>query len=174
MSTIGSPKYPNQIAVLLQEEPPSSSHSALEAFDFASAVAPQVVRDVAMASACESGLWLRHHDLDRSHDISQQIDTPTGSYWHGIMHRLEGDFGNAKYWFRRVGTHPIFPHLAAAAHQITPDNFLSRSDWDPFGFIDRCEAIAQQSATDIALQRVASAEWDLLFEYCFRQALGLD
>ncbi len=60
----------------------------------------------------ESALWLLAGDLDRSHEISQRIDTREGAFWHGIMHRREGDFWNAKYWFRKVGNHPVFVQLA--------------------------------------------------------------
>ena len=69
------------------------------------------VADEEMAACCVSGVWLLHDFLDESHTISQDIETPSGSFWHGIMHRREGDFGNAKYWFRRVGEHPVFEHV---------------------------------------------------------------
>ncbi|SVE48716.1 uncharacterized protein METZ01_LOCUS501570, partial [marine metagenome] len=61
---------------------------------------------VPTGSALESALWLYVDDLDRSHTCSQSIDDTTGSYWHGIMHRREGDFSNSHYWFRKVGNHP--------------------------------------------------------------------
>src|SRR5262245_63172112 len=68
-----------------------------------------------VASRCVlSGLWLWHDFLDESHRLSQDIDTVEGSYWHAIMHRREPDYGNAKYWFRRVEQHEIFDQLAAA------------------------------------------------------------
>jgi len=58
--------------------------------------APHPVHDRKMAEACLAGLWLLHDFLDEAHTISQDIDTPTGSYWHGVMHRREPDAANAK------------------------------------------------------------------------------
>src|SRR5688572_27783268 len=46
------------------------------------------------AAALLAGLWLWHDYLIESHHISQNLSTPTGSFWHAIMHRREGDFSN--------------------------------------------------------------------------------
>lgn len=60
------------------------------------------------AIALMAGLHLRNDSLDRSHSYAQQIeDDSTGSYWHAIMHRMEQDFWNSKYWFRQAGNHPV-------------------------------------------------------------------
>ena len=49
--------------------------------------------------ALKAGLHLLNDSLDQSHSYSQQIeDDATGCYWHGIMHRMEGDYSNANYW----------------------------------------------------------------------------
>src|SRR4051794_22468194 len=54
-----------------------------------------------------AGLWLYVDNLERSHTVSQSLDSPTGAYWHGIMHRREGDFANSHYWMRRAAGHPL-------------------------------------------------------------------
>ncbi|MCC2683108.1 MAG: hypothetical protein K0R75_7 [Paenibacillaceae bacterium] len=67
------------------------------------------------ALALKAGLLLWDEALDASHTISQNVHNRTGSYWHGLMHRMEGDYSNAKYWFRETGSHPIFADLGAKA-----------------------------------------------------------
>src|SRR5690348_16418541 len=47
------------------------------------------------AKAMLAGLWLWHDWLDESHRISQSLSSATGSFWHAIMHRREGDFSNS-------------------------------------------------------------------------------
>ena len=85
--------------------------SQLQALDEAAVFGRQLVVDHEMASCCISGLWLLNNFLDESHKISQEIHTTGGSYWHAIMHRREPDYGNSKYWCRRVGRHRIFERL---------------------------------------------------------------
>lgn len=60
------------------------------------------------AIALMAGLHLWNDSLDASHAYAQQIeDDDTGSYWHAIMHRMEQDYSNSKYWFRCAGNHPV-------------------------------------------------------------------
>jgi hypothetical protein len=136
-----------------------------------------------MARACIAGLWLRYDQLNESHAISQSLETPAGSYWHAIMHRRERDFSNAKYWFRRVGGFPTFAALnnfVREAHIAGLDepaaasaSFLRKqSDWDPFQFVDLCEAAQSQPPLVSICRQIQQREWELLFEYCFRQAIA--
>lgn len=136
------------------------------------------IADRNMAQLCLAGLWLYHDFLDESHAISQQIDSPEGSYWHGIMHRREGDYANAKYWFRRVGDHPIEGDLCQAARELAKsaekdpatDFLRSHSRWDSFRFVDLCEAAARGSACELLCREIQQCEWWLLFAYCFERA----
>jgi hypothetical protein len=134
------------------------------------------VKDRALAECCRAGIWLAFDFLDQSHRISQDVSTIEGRYWHGIMHRREPDYGNAKYWFRRVPSHAVFEPLAGEARDLaaemqidSPAEFLRhQSSWDSFAFVDLCQAIAQgRSRSEDLARRVAMAEWRRLFEYCY-------
>ncbi len=126
-------------------------------------------RDLDAASGALAGLWLRAGDLESSHRISQEVESAEGSFWHGIMHRREGDFSNAKYWFRRVGVHAIFPNLADTAGELGA--VRGAVDWDPFAFVDRCEqAVREGKTTEGVLVRMQDREWHLLFQHCLHQA----
>ena len=109
-------------------------------------------------SLCQSGLWLLAGELDRSHQISQNIESAEGSFWHGIMHRREGDFDNAKYWFRRVGHHTIFERL----NEITDGVYA-----DPFDFVDACQAaIKEGGVPESECQQAQWIEWQALMAHC--------
>lgn len=133
------------------------------------------------APAVFAGLWLYFDYLDESHAISQNIDNATGSFWHGIMHRREGDFGNSGYWFRRVGQHAIFADLVIKAAAITKEfpatpggeSLIRGGEWDPFRFIDLCQkAVGEGGDLAVLCQRIQLAEWRLLFDYSYRQVSG--
>ena len=115
-----------------------------------------VGKQLEMASACVSGLWLLNNFLDESHDISQTIESPVGSHWHAIMHRLEGDFPNSKYWYRRVGRWDLYQDISDRAGKT----------FEPMAFVDRVEKEGNEATHDVAV-----AEWQALFEHCFRSAL---
>jgi hypothetical protein len=152
----------------------------LSSLDRLSIFGDQQIIDGEMAECCISGLWLLHDWLDESHQISQDLHTSTGSYWHAIMHRREPDFSNSKYWFRRVGDHPIFPVLCDAAKTSAAQtgsnqsscHLASQNDWDPYRFVDLCEA-ASRGGKDVQLCRnVAQLEWQILFDFCYRAAVS--
>src|SRR5436309_769442 len=141
----------------------------LRGLDAVRLFAPLPVRDADMARACLAGLWLKFDFLDESHRTSQEIHTLEGSLWHAIMHRREGDYGNAKYWFRRVGPHPTIAALGAEARRL---GVFPSAVWDPFAFVDRVEAHCSHGRGDPeGLRTLQAIEWHLLFDHCRRGAV---
>jgi hypothetical protein len=119
------------------------------------------------ARCVHSLLWLHHDFLDESHEISQGIDTPAGSYLHAIMHRREPDAFNSKYWWRRVGSYPVFAEVATAATEL---GYLKAGEaWDPYRFVDDCEAARGRGGErEELLKRVQAAEMQALLAWCVR------
>lgn len=130
-------------------------------------------------TALRTGLFLWHDFLVESHELSQSIeglgDNQLGDYWHAIMHRREPDYSNAKYWFRQIGNQPTFRKLRQHADAILEkstaveapqwrDRLQGGSKWDPFAFVDLCEACANDESTELSLaaRRIQYAEMALL------------
>ncbi len=146
----------------------------------------QSLKDDIFGGAIKSGLLLWNDALDDSHDVSQELGNNTGSYWHGMMHRREPDYSNAKYWFGRVGTHPIFPELRERAIALfketsNPSDALAQigqaietqEHWDAYQFIDWCQAAENDLSSDTTqfLQQVQAEEIKLLLAYSYRNAV---
>ena len=144
------------------------------------------VKNTTFGKAIKSGLLLWNDALDESHTISQELENQTGSYWHGIMHRREPDYSNSKYWFGRVGMHPIFPVLRERALAIlkeipNPSDALANitqtieadGNWDAYQFIDWCQAAENGSDADVTrfLQQIQAEEIKLLLAYSYQHAV---
>lgn len=145
------------------------------------------IRSGADATAVIAGLLQIHDYLDASHTVSQSIEgegrSVAGDYWHGIMHRREPDDSNAKYWFRRVGEHPIFGSLAEAAGEIfrsspNPEleswsaRCLGDKGWDPSAFIDFCSEgrRAKNAGLGVIARRIQWVEMLLLLKQTYEDA----
>lgn len=108
-----------------------------------------------ISPAALSLLWLLAGDLDKSHTMSQSMPSAEGSFLHGIMHRREGDFGNAKYWMAKVGS----PKFVTAIVE-TVDGYGS-----PAKFVDRCRD-ARPGQQDAAIE-IQWIEWQCLACHLF-------
>ncbi len=174
--------HPTKLAPLDSGRPNVSVRALLQGLSDNPDFLGKPIRDKLMANACISGLWLYHDFLEESHAISQEISSSAGSYWHGILHRREPDFPNSGYWFRRVGNFATFEELKQATATILGDEppewaqfMLGEKRWDPLAFIDLCERALGGNVNAIPIcQLIAQKEWELLFDYCYRAAVGYE
>jgi hypothetical protein len=65
----------------------------------------------------ETGAW------QQAHTIVQEDTSPLGAWLHGIVHTLEGDLDNARYWYRKAdrvfrGPDAVAEELAAARRSL--------------------------------------------------------
>lgn len=131
----------------------------------------------------EAGLWILAGQLERSHSISQELHDANGSYWHGIMHRAEGDYWNAKYWMKRAPQHPIRQLLVDHAQEksvqllqssnpaiqnlgLKAKQLLNSPESVAESLIDLVEqGVTKQTEWTQSLQTICWWEWQLLFQY---------
>ena len=122
------------------------------------------------ANLARSTALLWHDHLDASHDVSQDLPSSDGSFLHGIMHRREPDYPNAKYWFRRTGDHPCYSSLASQVEaylSVTGNEALAKrlvpgAQWDPFEFVDAVESAMHSGQHVDALQNIQRLEFESL------------
>jgi hypothetical protein len=55
-------------------------------------------------------------DWQQAHEIVQNESSALAAWLHGIVHTLEGDLDNARYWYRRAKR--AFPGPAAVKEEI--------------------------------------------------------
>ena len=107
-------------------------------------------------------LLLTAGDLERAHILVQEASTGDGTYIHGIVHRTEGDFDNARYWFRRTAVHPAAAEIYRKAAANSP-KVASQTTWDPIWVTDWVEA-SRKTGADEELRAVLAIEVEVLLE----------
>jgi hypothetical protein len=116
------------------------------------------------ARCTRSLLFVAAGGLDQAHRIVQEISTNDGAYIHGIVHRIDDDFDNARYWFRRAGVQPAATEMyrRAAASSVT---VASQPIWDPFLVTDMVETSRTAGVTE-ELRAILAIEFEVLLESC--------
>lgn len=92
-----------------------------------SSVTPDALRALPDAAGLPAPLaalwWEAHGDWARAHAAAQADAGQPAAWVHAYLHRVEGDLGNADYWYRRAGRirpdMPLAAEWAAIAHALT-------------------------------------------------------
>jgi len=128
------------------------------------------VQNQAMFTLVRAGLFYLYDAIDESHALIKDLSDDTSAYWHGMIHRREVDFENARYWFRRTGTHPTFSEMQSQASRHSAV-MATQMNWDPYLFVGLCEqykfGAVENHQELIQLQRV---EFDVIFDYVWRKS----
>ena len=74
-------------------------------------------------------------DWQHAHEIVQEHKTPLAAWLHGIVHTLEGDFDNARYWYRKAdrvfrGAEAVQEEIVAARGRVE-DELAPRGRREP-------------------------------------------
>ncbi len=115
-----------------------------------------------------TGLLLLWHDhWDAAHEVAQSNEGERDhDLLHYLVHRREGDFGNAAYWLREAGAHPCFARIPALLEPLIPQDpplfrkLLPDGRWDPRAFLD---AVKKGGNPDL-LRTVQAVEMRALWE----------
>ncbi|MEM9753727.1 MAG: hypothetical protein AAF916_10125 [Planctomycetota bacterium] len=145
----------------------------LEPGSAAQADALPVVRELAGQDAFAdrsdllAGLFLYADDLDTAHGHAQDDATPTGSFWHAIVHRREGDFDNARYWYAKASHHPAMSHIDLVGGGAGSGTDVAAYDPDAFvRQVQHAHQADERNGATPALMSTQRKEWKALFEWC--------
>lgn len=59
-------------------------------------------------------------DWEKSHNIAQDYSDPIANWLHAVLHKIEGDEWNSKYWYARTNdkNYADFSDITAELHAI--------------------------------------------------------
>jgi len=57
---------------------------------------------------------LRRREWQKAHEIVMDLEDKVAFHMHGLVHRLEGDMENARYWYAKAGV-PLSRSLRLAS-----------------------------------------------------------
>lgn len=66
-------------------------------------------------------------DWDKSHKIAQDYSDTTANWIHAVLHKIEGDAWNSKYWYARTAGKHYEDFGDANAELKTIQNYLNQT-----------------------------------------------
>ena len=75
-----------------------------------------------LAGPLEALWWAAKGEWEKAHTIVMNDEGTEAAWVHAYLHRVEGDLGNAGYWYRRAGkpvqTNPLEAEWAAITQAL--------------------------------------------------------
>ena len=75
----------------------------MEIKEFIESLNSQTEPSLALPESLQALWWDKKGNWDKAHEIAQDLDNADGAWVHAYLHRVEGDLGNAAYWYSRAG-----------------------------------------------------------------------
>ena len=76
-------------------------------------------------SGIHLAIWyILKDNWDMAHETVQKLNTEIACWFHAYLHRVEGDMGNADYWYSRADMEPTTFSLEAELNDIIKSVFI--------------------------------------------------
>ena len=123
------------------------------------------ISNLSLHPTLEAALHILNNDLPSAHFLVRHMQAPPayeGMFLHGILHRIEGDYDNARAWYKNVAGSEVFKDVWGGGEE------------DARALIDRVEALVRKGKGEgredqEALERESLREIKAVVEYCRRK-----
>ena len=130
------------------------------------------------AKLCLAGLQIASDCINHAHEIVQNGKSIEACYWHAFIHRQEGDYSNAAYWFRQTDYTALYTQLISKVQQylesISPVSELRPlqqwTDWDSYALLDIYRKATKDGELTIQLRELRRVEWAIIMNSCLKKA----
>jgi hypothetical protein len=127
--------------------------------------------EIRQSMEIDKGRWER--------ELAQALNS--FAFWHAIIHRREGDFSNAKYWYGRCADHRAMRLISSIGMDLVGRDAADESllqivagEYKPDALVDLVEGLHDKPADSRmeAAIRIQQLEWEALFNHCAYEATG--
>ncbi|KAG8528267.1 uncharacterized protein KY384_007184 [Bacidia gigantensis] len=129
------------------------------------------IASLSLHPTLEAALHILNNDLPSAHFLVRHMQAAPayeGMFLHGILHRIEGDFDNARAWYRNVEESEVFRQTWGVGKGEDEEEIkgLERAR----DFISRVEGFVKRKAGDRdSLGRQSISEINSVVEFCRRK-----
>lgn len=116
------------------------------------------ISNLSLHPTLEAALHILNNDLPSAHFLVRHMQAPPayeGMFLHGILHRIEGDYDNARAWYRNVAESDVFREVWEGGEE------------EARGFIGMVEGLVKKGrGKQEELERDSLREIKAVVDYC--------